>query len=409
MQSKDWVRSIKDKTSLKNKMNFSENYDSLTEQINSIMSTQITDVTWNSVAGGLDKVSTSSMGFAWGIGGGDVYVCQLPCNGEWKKVDSGAIDIITDDNHVYVLTPTSLKFKSASNVDQWVEVKTPNLTSIVCTSSYIWGQAGDTKYRLAKPGTTGNWIKVQTGSGVRIDSASGNALYGIDATGNAVKTDEAMQSGWSVVPEFIGAKLSKIIGDIDQSALYGIDTTNQLKRCVSGKCNPVDTAGYTPKSVTAEPSSKTLWMTTQNSGTKGNIFTHLDSHKSILPNVEPIDKQRDQVVGDTKNAFIDSTHSNVMSKQIQTVIQFLSKFFNVKRDPNVDVNNKKLSHKVEEVHTALEELQSLLPVIQRIVPYVLAAAAVYFFSSILGFITNIIVVGILGYGIYDIYFLQPKL
>jgi hypothetical protein len=98
-----------------------------------------------------------------------------------------------------------------------------------------------------------------------------------------------------------------------------------------------------------------------------------------------------------------------MSKQIQTVIQFLSKFFNVKRDPNVDVNNKKLSHKVEEVHTALEELQSLLPVIQRIVPYVLAAAAVYFFSSILGFITNIIVVGILGYGIYDIYFLQPKL
>ena len=224
-----------------------------------------------------------------------------------------------------------------------------------------------------------------------------------------MKTDEAMQSGWSVIPEFIGAKMSKVIGDIDQSALYGIDTSNQLKRCVSGKCGAVNTAGYVPKSLTAEPSSKTLWMTTQNSGTKGNIFTQLDSHASILPAINPVDKQRDDIIDDTKSAFVESTHSNVMSKQIQTVIQFLSKFFNVKRNPKVDVDNKKLSNKVQQVHADVEQLQSSLPVIEKIVFYVLAAAAVYLFSSILDFVAHIIALGILGYGVYDIYFLQPKL
>jgi hypothetical protein len=388
-------------------MNFGQDYDSITDQINSIVSVQSSDSTWNSIAGGLDKVSTSSMGFAWGIGGGDIYVCQLPCNGQWKKVDSGAIDITTDDSYVYVLTPTTMKFKSASNVDNWIEVKTPNLTSIVCTGSYIWGQSNGKTYRLAKPGTTGNWILVQNIN--TITSASGNSLYGIDITGNAIKTDEAMQSGWSIIPDFIGSKLTKVIGDIDQTALYGIDTTNQLKRCISGNCQPVSTDGYNPKSLSIDPVTKTLWMTTQTSGTDGNIFTKLDSMENIIPAVQPLDNERDQIVNKTKVEYNQSTHSNIMSKQVKTVVEFIKNFFNSNTRTNKLIDNKHLSEKVERLHNESQQLQSSLPTIQSIVFYIASAAMVYIFLSILGDLTHIIALGILGYGIYDLYFLRSNL
>jgi hypothetical protein len=361
---------------------------------------------WNSIPGGLDKVSTSSMGFAWGIGAGDVYVCQLPCSGQWKKVDSGAIDIVTDDNHVYVLTSTSLKIKSASNVDEWVVISSPNLTSIVCTTSYIWGQTGGKTFRLAKPGTTGNWIPVENLH--TITSASSNSLYGVDSAGNAIKTDEAMQSAWSIIPDFIGSKFSKVIGDLDQTSLYGIDTTNQLKRCVMGKCYQIETDGRQPKSITADPVSKTLWMTTQTTGDKGNIFTMLDSGNDILNGVKPLDKQRDDVVNQTKSSFKESTHSGIMSKQIKVVSDFLVKFFNVHKEPNTELKNKELTENVDKIHEDVQQLESALPTIKIVVLYILGAALAYSLFSVIGWASHIVALGILGYGLYDVYFLRPK-
>jgi hypothetical protein len=387
-------------------MNFIDNYDSITDQINSIVSTQITQSMWNSIPGGLDKVSTSSMGFAWGIGGGDVFVCQLPCNGQWKKVDSGAIDIITDDNYVYVLTSTSLKIKSASNVDDWVIIKTPGLSSIISTNSYIWGQANGKTYKLAKPCTTGNWILVTNTT--NITSGSSTSLYGVDDKGNAVKTDEALQSGWNVIPDFIGSNISKVIGDLDQTALYGLDTTNQLKRCVMGKCYNVHT-DYTPKNVTADPTTKTIWMTTQTSGDKGNIFTKLDSSSDTIPAIQPLDKQRDDVIKESKSSFNESTHTGIMNRQIKIVLEYISKFFKIKKDPNSDKNLKKLNEDVERLHADAQQLQVSIPVLQRIVLYVLAAASMYLVSSFIGWLSHILAFGILVYGIYDVYFLQPKL
>ena len=327
---------------------FSEAYDSVTDQINSFISTQINaESTWNAIPGGLDKVSTSSMGFAWGIGKGIVYSCQLPCNGEWK-VDqkiNGASDIVTDDTHVYVLSSQLLFIKSANGTDEWLQIATPSLISIFCTSSYIWGQdSSNKKYRLAKPGITGNWVEIVDASNTKITSASGNSIYGIDILGSAMKTDEAMQSGWSVIPDFIGTKYSKIMGEIDNTALYGLDTTNQLKRCVSGKCDNVNTKGYTPQNISIEPQSKTLWMTSSVPGTLGNIFTKQDSLDSneIFKTVTPLDKQRDDILTESEKQFQDTTHTSLMTKQIQAVSAFLSKFFNINlKKKTLDESQKK--------------------------------------------------------------------
>ena len=81
-------------------------YDLITDEINTLLKV---NPDWNEIPGGLTKVSSSSLGFSWGISSGKVYYCRLPCTGEWKQVDipNNAIDISTDDTYVYVLTNTS--------------------------------------------------------------------------------------------------------------------------------------------------------------------------------------------------------------------------------------------------------------------------------------------------------------
>lgn len=229
-------------------------YDSLTDQINNTLSSGISKGTsWEAVPGGLDKVSASAMGFAWGMGGGRVWVCQLPCAGNWKQVDvpvtSSLRDIVTDDTHIYVLFQDNLAMKLANNTDEWVVVQVPDdISKIISTTSYIWGQAGTQKYKLPKPGMTGNWIPVKDDMNVKVTSASSGHLYGVDSKGEAMITDEAMRTSWAVIPEF-GGKYTAIYGEADQTALFGIDSENSLKRCLNGKCQGVDTQGYTPRTL----------------------------------------------------------------------------------------------------------------------------------------------------------------
>jgi hypothetical protein len=176
---------------------------------------------------------------------------------------------------------------------------------------------------------------------------------------------------------------------------------------VSGNCNNIDTNGFTPKSVTADPATKTLWMTTQTPGDKGNVFTRLDSPADLIPAVQPIDKQRDDIVEASKLAHKESTYVGMLSKQAGIILEFIKQFFKIPKNPNYD--QKKLEDTVEDTHSEVDSLTRALPAIKKIVMYVLIAAGIYLFSSILGFLSHVLAIGVLGYGIYDVYFLQPKL
>ena len=403
---------------------FSEAYDSITDQVNSFVTTQINaNSTWNALPGGLDKVSTSSIGYAWGIGSGQVYYCQLPCEGGkwqvWALPDRGTnpTDITTDDTNVYVLfgsgpslVANSLVSTMANNSDSdFSNLGSPKnvlMTSIFSTSSYIWGQdVSNNKYRLAKPGITQNWVAVPDPKNIKITSSSGNALYGVDASGMPMKTDQALQSGWS--PAELVGNYSKVIGDIDQTALYGIDTTNKLKRCVSGNCNPVLTNNLIPKNVSID-GSKTVCMTTDTPGDLGNVYTKQDSidTSNFLPVIAPLDKQRDSVVDSSKQQFKETTHTTIMQKQVGEVIAFIKKFFNF--DHTTKQMTKKqldyLQQDVTDTHTQMMQLQDTLPQVQTVAIYIVAAAAVYIFGSFLGGITPWIAFTILGYGVYTVYF-----
>ena len=96
---------------------FSKAYDSLTDESNNFITTQLNQKSiWNAIPGSLNKVSTSSLGFAWGIDSSKVYYCQLPCSGQWNNVPINELplDITTDESNIYILTSNNLFIKSAN-------------------------------------------------------------------------------------------------------------------------------------------------------------------------------------------------------------------------------------------------------------------------------------------------------
>ena len=376
---------------------FSEAYDSLTDQINNSFSG---DSGWKSVPGGLTKVSSSSMGFSWGISSGSLYCCRLPCSGKWDNVvvPEAATDLTTDDSHVYVLGNSSLMIKSANNLDEWISIPCPQATTILSTASYIWiPDSSGKKWKLAKPGTTGNWLPVEDPSNTLITSTSGNSLYGISSSGEALKSDETLQSGWSLIPDFSGAKISKVFGDIDKSALYGLDSSNSLKRCTAGNCTTIETAGLTPQNLTVNPVSKTLWMTTTTPGDNGNIFSKQDMLE--IPDTSKLDSQRDKVIQTVEQQHKQSTLDLTLKK----VSDFLKSF--IKKGPD---NTKHLEDTILINQAWIDQMNKILPAMIRILMYIGATALLYIFLGWLGTPTNIAALCILGYGVYDVYFLYQK-
>jgi hypothetical protein len=362
-------------------------FDSLTDQINGLLQV---DPSWSSIPGGLSKVSTSSLGFSWGISSQQLYYCRLPCSGEWTNVPmtDSALDVVTDDNNVYVLGATSFMFKVASNMEDWVVVPAPaGAISILSTSSNIWAQdAGGKKWRLAKPGTTGNWVSVDDTSGTMMTSASGSSLYGIQG-GKAVTSDESLQSGWSPLSE-IQEPMSKVIGNLDKTAIYGVDTKNSLSRCASGSCQPVDIPAPV-QNMTIDPKGN-LWLTTITQGLKGNVYTKPDS--LALPDTSELDKQRDAVVHEAEVNHQQGSLEKTL-KQISDFLQSLLK------KPTKDTSHVEAT--IVRNKESIDQLQKIVPALLRILGYISGVAIIYLFVD--HWISHVLAIVVLGVGVYDVY------
>lgn len=379
-------------------------YNTLTDQINQTVSSGISAGTeWNNVPGGLDKVSASAKGYAWGLGSGKVWICQLPCTGNWKEVTTPDTpkDVIADDNQVYVLLQNKMAMKSADNTDEWITVNLPDgISKLISTASYIWGQAGDQKYKLPKPGMTGNWIPVEDPLNVEVTSASLKHLYGVK-DGQAMVTDESMQTSWSVIPEF-GGKYSAIYGEADETAIYGIDAQNSLQRCINGKCNTVNTQGYTPQNITIEPNSKQIWMTSTTPGKSGNIFSQnmITDYSDMLQKVDPIDKKRDIAVTKVEQDYQQSTLSAMMTKQFDYIRKMLEDLLQLKPASEIQGDEKKLQSEIKGVNAELKIFSESLLFVQCLVVVMALIAILYAVAGSFGVITDILALGLLVGGVY---------
>ena len=92
-----------------------------------------------------------------------------------------------------------------------------------------------------------------------------------------------------------------------------------------------------------------------------------------------------------------------MQKQVKDVLAFIKKFFNFS-DKSGDLTEKQkenLKKDVIDVHTQVQQLEQYLPALKNVSIYIVIAVLLYWFGSFLGWVINLIVFGVLAYGVYS--------
>jgi hypothetical protein len=325
------------------------------------------------------------------------------------------LDIVTDETNVYMLysdgSTAFIASKTANNQTDWllnpVGNSNFNPTNIFSTHTYLWLQsASNQKVKIPKPVNMTNTMPVPDTS-VKITSSSASALYGIDASGNAMKSDETLQTGWSAVTGLKGKPVSSLVGDLDQTGLFAI-TGAGVSECV-GDCSldkiiPVNTQGYLPLYLTGDPSTKQLWMTSSSSGSVGNIFNRVASpdYSSILNTVTPLDKNRDGVVTDVTKDYNKQTEVMTVNKQISIFQSLFNQLFGDATKATQDTNTEisKVESHLDVQNTSLKLIKNVQPMLQKFVVTLALAALIYAVFPFIGWWVHAIVLVVLCIGIY---------
>jgi hypothetical protein len=393
---------------------FQSEYETSTNSIDSIVSTQLSSVlNWTGIVGNLVKASSSAAGFVWGYnGGGTVYICQLPCSGNWLEVDfsqyqvSNVLDLTTDQTNLYLLYTnsagaTSLLVTPATNQETRTVITVPfSATNIFSTHTYIWAQDGsNNKQRCAKPCNMPNW-QVSTDTAVNITSSDDGMLYGKDASGQAMQTDETLQTPWQPIGEVHGT----IYGKGSDGTLYGKDSSQNAFQ-YNGTVSALYTGGLPLSNLTVDNQSSQMWMITSTPGNLGNIFTRLQNpdYTSIMNTVSPIDRTRDKIADTVETKFQRQTDIMIVNKQANDIITFFKKIFNIDKDTAKKANAQAghISENIRESQKQLDQISTIEPIIFGVILLLIIVALIYIIgSSILGTYVHSIALVSLGIGIF---------
>lgn len=402
---------------------FLADYEDATNTIDNVVSTQLSSVmNWTNIPGNLSKVVSSAAGFAWGYdSSANVWICQLPCTGNWSSVDisqfklTSILDIVTDNTTVYVLgvapdSSTMLLSAPASNTGTFTQIQVPfDAKEIFSTHSFIWGQdSSNVKQRCAKPCTMSNWSSNPDVT-VKITSSSDSSLYGIDSKGTAMKSDEGLQTGWSPISDLAGIPVQNIIGDADTLGLYGLDKTSTLFKVQNGHMLPEPTQGYSPSHLSIDPVSKQMWMTSDTPGQYGNIFTKLENpdYSTIVNTIQPLDKKRDEIVSDVTKEYNTQTQVMTVNKQVSDVVNYFKKMFNLDKDTGKKgkVQAAHLEEQIRSTQVQLDLINKTQPLIQKFLILLAIVAGIYIVGTFLGWILHIIaIVVLIGGAVYILKF-----
>lgn len=399
---------------------FLADYEDATNTIDNVVSTQLSSVmNWTNIPGNLSKVVSSAAGFAWGYdSSANVWICQLPCSGNWSSVDisqfklTPILDIVADNTTVYILGlesdgATMLLSAPANNTGTFTSIKVPfDAKEIFSTHSFIWGQdSSNVKQRCAKPCTMANWSSNPDVT-VKITSSSDSSLYGIDSKGAAMKSDEGLQTEWSPISDLAGVQVQNVIGDADTLGLYGLDKTSTLFKVQDGHMLPEPTQGYSPSHLSIDPTSKQMWMTSDTPGQYGNIFTKLENpdYSTITNTVQPLDKKRDEIVSDVTKEYNTQTEVMTVNKQVSDVVNYFKKMFNLDKDTGTKgkVQAAHLEQQIRSTQVQLDLIDKTQPIIQKFLILLAIVAGIYIVGSFLGWVLHIIATVVLIGGAFYI-------
>ena len=391
---------------------FQSEYETSTNAIDSIVSTQLSSVSnWLNVPGSLVKASSSSSGFVWGFNAGNsVYTCGLPCTGNWNRVDlspqnaNTILDLTTDETNVYILFTangeTQLLVSDAASQGVKTVVTVPfAATSIFSTHTYIWAQdLTNHKVKCIKPCSMPNW-QVSSESSVKITSSDNSTLYGVDPTGQAMQTDENISSGWQPIADVKGT----IYGKGSDGTLYGIDS-KQSAFSYNNELSPMYTNGFDPTSISIDANSNQIWMTTTTPGNSGNIFTRPEKpdYSTLMNSITPLDRQRDKIADAVETKYARQTDIMVVNKQASDIIAFFKNIFNIDGNTAKKANAQvgTLQNNIRETQKKLDEFNTIQPVLVGLILTMCAVVILYsVMYSFLSSLTHTLAILTIGIGL----------
>ena len=393
---------------------FQSEYETSTNAIDSIVSTQLSSVlNWVNVPGNLVKASSSAAGFVWGYNAGNsLYTCKVPCTGSWTPVDlsenevSNILDLTTDDTNVYILftnSAGSLNLLVTSATNQGIRTSIPvsfSATSIFSTHTYIWAQdTSNHKEKCAKPCSMPNW-QASRDKTVRITSSDNSTLYGHDAMGQAMQTDETMQSPWQPIGDVKGS----IFGKGTDGSLYGIDAKQSAFK-YNGKVAPLYTNGLSASNISVDPHSNQLWMTTSTPGNLGNVFMRQQTpdYSSIMNTITPLDQTRDKIVDNVETTFQRDTDVMTVNKQVEDIVTYFKTMFHIDGSTAKKAKGQsgEITQNIRETQMQLDSIKDIQPYIIRIIVILIALSTVYLLLyPIFGGYVHFISLIVLGGGLY---------
>lgn len=411
---------------------FQNDYQDSTNTINSIIETQLSQVPkWSNIPGSLIKASSSSAGYVWGYNNdNNLYRCPLPCTGKWELVSmssfdlQGIHDIATDNTNIYVLargndSKTYMLSTNATSTTGWIKIKVPfDAHFIYSTHTYIWVQdINNKKYKCAKPCTTGGWVEVRDKGDVKITSSSDTTLYGVTKEGKAMRNEETMRSEWQPIEGISKYNVSAVIGQLDSSALYGVDEQSNFFRC-DGDCKQnkverVDLDGFVPVNISPDVGSQDLWLTTQTVDNKGNIYNKLDrpDYSGIMNKLNPLDKRRDDVIKEVESEYNLQTNVMEANKQVSDFASFFKKMFPWAKDEPTKVkgNIGELEKQIRQSQIQIDQFTYAYPFLMYGLILVIIIMLIYILlSGLLGTWVHLVSLLVSVGGIlYMVYFLPP--
>jgi hypothetical protein len=242
-----------------------------------------------------------------------------------------------------------------------------------------------------------NWLDAKD-NGTLITSSNDTSLFGKDGSGKSYQSDEHLQSGWSELTQLAKTQIL----NADESGIYGIDTTQHLLFCEGSKCNPVDTSGLTPASLSK--TSGDLWMTTVESGDKGNVFwkTEKPDYTSIMNTLTPLDAKRHDVVNQIHQEQTQQDMVSVIQSKMDTIVAFVTKMFtDLGKDKDTSEKSiHKLQTEIYKTQADFDTITAVQPILEKLFFTVVAVTLVYLVGGFIGPAVHVIALGVLAIGFY---------
>ena len=169
---------------------------------------------------------TASVNYIWGVNNnGHIFICNNPCNGNWRQIDGLLNQIDASDMEVWGATGGGNIYKRpVDGSGDWVHVSGQLKHVSASGNGWIWGVGtADRIFKCKKP-CNGAWIRVDGGL-KQIDGGE-KYVYGVTSSGSVYARKVDGSGSWRLIP----GNLSHISAS-GSDEVFGVNSAGVVFRC----------------------------------------------------------------------------------------------------------------------------------------------------------------------------------